>query len=253
VCDLRRNIADTMFSIMPPGLGDSVLERLGSSVSVAGAGRPRLDALSVGWAELDEVLPDHGLPRGVVELRPARALGGATSIALAAVRATHERDERAWCAWIDPDGMLYAPGVAMAGVDLNRLAVVRVPRAAVLRIAVKVVRSQAFDMIVIDLDPAPGAAVPEQGPERRRTPKREASLEVFVRKLALLAAEGGATVLLVTDATIPRAAPLPVALRLELARTESAISVRIGKDRHGRIGLAKTIPINSKPGLGFAG
>jgi hypothetical protein len=242
-----------MFSIMPSGLAESIHERFGSRVSLADAGRPHLDALSVGWPEFDDVLPDRGLPRGIVEVRAPRALGGATSIALAAVRAAHERDERAWCAWIDPDGMLYAPGVAMAGVDLNRLAIVRAPRPAVLRIAVKVVRSQAFDVIIVDLDPAPGAAALEQDLSRRRPRKRAPSLEVFVRKLALLAAEGGATVLLVTDATIARPAPLPVALRLELARTENAISVRIGKDRHGRIGFAKTVPINSKPGLELAG
>jgi hypothetical protein len=242
-----------MFSIMPLGSAELLLERFGSRVSLADAGHPRVDALSVGWPDLDDVLPDHGLPRGVVELRPPRALGGATSIALVAVRAAHARDERAWCAWIDPDGMLYAPGVAMAGVDLNRLAIVRAPRCAVLRIAVKVVRSQAFEVVIVDLDPAPGAAAPEQGPSRRQKPKRAPPLEVFVRKLALLAAEGGATVLLVTDATIPRPAPLPVALRLELARTENAICVRIGKDRHGRVGLAKTVPIHSKPGLELAG
>jgi len=239
---------------MCPGLADGAPERFGSMVSVADAGRPRADALSIGWPEFDDLLPDRGLPRGVVEVRPPRALGGATSIALAAVRAAQERDERAWCAWIDPDGMLYAPGVAMAGIDLNRLAIVRAPRAAVPRIAVKVVRCQAFDVIVMDMDPVPGAgAVREEGPSRRRTPKRAGSLEVFVRRLAVLAAEGGATVLLVTDATIPRPAPLPVALRLELARTESAINVRVGKDRHGRSGLTKTVPIHSKPGLELAG
>lgn len=223
-------------------------------VSIADAGKPCADAVALGWPEFDDLLPDHGLPRGVVEVRAPRTLGGSTSVALAAVRAAHEKDERAWCAWIDPDGMLYAPAVAMAGVHLNRLAIVRPPRRDILRIAVKVARSQAFEVIVMDLDPAPGNEVPgNAGNPRRRTRQRDASLEVFVRKLALLAAEGGATVLVLTDATISRSAPLPVALRLELARMESAISVRIGKDRHGRVGLAKTLPITSKPGLELAG
>src|SRR5579859_1922454 len=95
-------------------------------------------ALPLGWAELDAALPDGGLPRGVVELTSPRALGGATSVALAAVRAAQEKDPRAWCAWLDPDATLYAPGVAMAGVDLARLLVVRPSRAELSRIAVKV-------------------------------------------------------------------------------------------------------------------
>ena len=55
--------------------------------------------LALDWPELDAALPDGGLPRGVVELAAPRALGGGASIALAAVRAAHARNARAWCAW----------------------------------------------------------------------------------------------------------------------------------------------------------
>ncbi len=138
----------------------------------------------------------------------------------------------------------------MAGVDLNRLAVVRPPRKGLLRIAVKVVRSQAFEVVVIDMDAAPGAiAADSESSERARTRTRALTLEVFVRKLALLTAEAGATAILLTDSTIVRPAPLPVALRLELTRTECSIHVRVGKERYGRIGLARAIPIGTKPGL----
>jgi recombination protein RecA len=233
-------------------LADTVLERFGAKVSFADACRSSVEVRPLDWPELDTLLPDHGFPRGVVELRPPRALGGATCIALAAIRAAHAKDERAWCAWIDPDETLYAPGVATAGVDLNRLAIVRPSRAAMLRVAAKVVRSQAFDVIVVDLDPAPCAG-DTSSPMPSRTSKRGASLDVSVRKLALLAAESGSTVILITDATVARPAPLPVALRLDLVHGGDTLGVRVTKDRYGRIGLAKTVSLDSKPGIELAG
>jgi hypothetical protein len=248
--------AGIMFSTMPSSLARGLLERFGTRVTLATDGALLAGAQPVGWAELDGLLPDHGMPRGVVELRAPKALGGGTSIALAVVRAAHLRDARAWCAWVDPACTLYSPGVAMAGVDLNRLAVVRSSRKGLLRTAVKVVRSEAFDVVVIDIDSPPGSssiAVDDEGPSRRRERSRDETTEVFVRKLALLTAEVGVTAILLTDATIVRSSPLPVALRLELTRTERAISVRVGKDRHGRIGLARAVPFDTKPGLELTG
>jgi hypothetical protein len=133
----------------------------------------------------------------------------------------------------------------MAGVDLARLLVVRPPRSELARIAVKVAAAQAFDVLAIDMDPVPGAArVPV---DRTRTRKRAWPSEVLVRKLALLASEGGATVLLLTDATLPRAVPWPVAMRLEVSRTPESIALRVAKDRRGRVGLAKTVPLRTRP------
>jgi hypothetical protein len=142
----------------------------------------------------------------------------------------------------------------MAGVDLNRLAVVRSPRKGMLRTAIKVVRSEAFDVVVIDIDSPPGSIADDnEGASRRGARGRDETLEVFVRKLAMLTIEVGVTVILLTDATVVRSSPLPVALRLELTRTERAISVRVGKERHGRIALAKTVALDTKPGLVLAG
>ncbi len=226
-----------------------LLSLLGSRVeSAESLGAAESTYLSLGWPELDAALPDGGFPRGVVELAAPRALGGGASIALAAVRAAHVRNAKAWCAWIDPEGTLYAPGLVAAGVDLPRLLVVRPPRAELARVAVKIAASRAFDVIAIDMDPVPGAVVPE--PSSARSPgsrKRAWPSEVLVRKLALLAAEGGATVLLLTDATTPRAIPWPVALRLEIARTPESIALRVAKDRRGRGGLAKTVPLRTRP------
>jgi protein ImuA len=227
--------------------------RIESAAALGAAEAAESGKLALDWPELDAALPDGGLPRGVVELAAPRALGGSASIAFAAVRAAHARNPRAWCAWVDPESTLYAPGLVGAGVDLTRLLVVHPPRAELARVAVKVAASRAFDVIAIDMDPLPGASAGatsslERAP-RPRTKKRAWPSEVLVRKLALLAWEGGATILLLTDATIPRAVPWPVALRLEVSRSLESIAIRVAKDRRGRGGLAKTVPLRTRPGV----
>jgi hypothetical protein len=223
-------------------------EGAGGAESVEDAHRP----LFLSWPGLDEVLPDGGLPRGVVELTAPHALGGSTSLALAAVRAGQARAGKAWCAWVDPEASLYAPGVVRAGVDVTRLLVVSPERVAVGRTAVKVVASGAFEVVVIDVDAiGRSATIATRDPRARGatgatgqvSKKRALAPEVLVRKLALAAEPSGATVLLLTDSTRPRAVPWPVALRLELARPSwGELSVRVAKDKRGRVGLAATIP-----------
>jgi recombination protein RecA len=220
------------------------------------------------------MLPDRGLPCGVVELSAPRALGGSTSVALAAVRAAQTRGgASAWCAWLDPEGTLHAPGVVAAGVQLARMLVVRSPRAQLARIAVKVVASGAFEVVVVDFHAVPGAgtdrisSATEHGrhsktgaakrgnvrgfaaawsaPDGRPIRSSGIAPEVWVRKLALAAEPSGMTVLLLTDASKPRAVPWPVALRIELSRPGPRdLVMRIAKDKRGRIGLAKTIPFH---------
>jgi recombination protein RecA len=219
--------------------------------------------LEISWPGLADLLPDGGVPRGVVELAAPRALGGSTSFALAAVRAGQARGEDTWCAWIDPEGTLHAPGVVAAGVDLSRMLVVRPPRRQLGRVAVKVMGAGAFEVVVIDFDAVPGASSPfsasmgwaagaKGSPGRARDPrdpnesresrKKSWAPEVLVRKLALSAESCGTTVLLLTDSTRPRATPWPVALRLELSRpNRDDLVVRVAKDRRGRIGMVKTV------------
>jgi len=253
-----RPMTDSMFSTMASLPLHVLLEQLGThrvDVSEAAQAAGRTQALPLGWSAFDALMPDGGLPRAaVVELAAPRALGGATMVAMRAVRAAQERDPRAWCAWIDPDATLYGPGLARAGIDLSRLLVVRPPRAEIGRTAVKVVASQAFDVVVADVDPIEGAAgeplsagagagtgaaaAPAPAPKRRGTKAK--SPEVIVRKLALAAEESGTTVVLVTDASRPRHVTWPVALRLELARRPQALAVRVAKDRGGRMAPAKT-------------
>jgi recombination protein RecA len=238
---------------------EALLARIGARIGVSNAVgfapslSPENDAprpLEVAW--LTDVLPDGGLPRGVVELAAARALGGSTSLALAAVRAGQGRGPKAWCAWIDPEATLHAPGVIAAGVDLDRMLVVRPPRPEVGRVAVKVAASGAFEVIVLDVDAVPGARSAEgrsnpNGTPAHKNPPNDA--QVLVRKLALEAEETGATVVLLTDSTRPRAVPWPVALRLELSRpSRHELTVRVAKERRGRIGLVKTVPF--QPAMG---
>ncbi len=226
------------------------------------------EALVLDWPGLGDLLPDGGLPRGVIELAAPRALGGSTSVALEAVRAGQARSKAAWCAWIDPEGTLHAPGVAARGVDLARMLVVRPPRSQLGRVAVKVMGAGAFEVVVVDFDAVPEAARGERNhanhanqasaEQRDREGKRRSAWapEVLVRKLALAAESSGATVLLLTDSTRPRALQWPVALRLELSRpTRSTLAVRVAKDRRGRIGMMKTVafrplqrPLLRRPG-----
>jgi len=225
-----------------PGV-EAILARVGPShrLRLFAADQESSPLLRLAWPGLDDVLPDGGLRRGVVELTALRALGGATSLALAAVRAGQSRSQGAFCAWVDPEATLHAPGVVAAGVDLARMLVVRPPRAELGRLAVKLVSSSAFEVVVVDFDPVDFAS-PRVERASRMKKKKAWAPDVLVRKLALAAEASGTTILLITDSTKPRALPWPVSLRLELGRpSRGEISVRVAKDRQGRVGLAKTV------------
>ncbi|MBX3192292.1 MAG: recombinase A [Labilithrix sp.] len=220
-----------MFSIVMAALAVPLLElaRLGVLQGTAEKA-PDRHVLSLGWPELERVLPDRGLPRGVIEIaspvEKSVMRGGATTIALSAVRAVHAADPKAWCAWVSEKNApsLYAPAVAAAGVDLDRLLVVRPEAAALARTVVKVGASGAFDLVVIDalsgLDGKIGKAKTDGA--------------IVIRKLALAAEEKGTTFLVLSNVFASRAAPWPVALRIEVERRPEAIALRVTKDRRGR-------------------
>ena len=202
---------------------------------------PRL-ALATGWEELDMVLPDHGFVHGVTELAAPMAHGGGTTLAIAAIVALHRgmgsansahTSDKAWAAWVDPLGTLYAPALAQAGIDLSHLLIVRPPLDEVRQVAVKLAASSAFSVIVVDHFAA-------QNIRGRSTQKAD---ELFVRKLGIQPCVS----LLLTDQHAPRAGSLPTVLRLELSRRPDAITVRVAKDRMGRAGSMKTVPLRTKP------
>lgn len=203
----------------------------------------RRKALPIGWGKLDEALPDAGLPRGaVVEIASPYGLARASSIALAAcASAQAEATQRggkesagAWCAWIDPSGTLFAPAVARAGVDLERLLVVQPDGEDLARIANRVAASGAFAVVVVDLTGVPG----------KRAAQRLDRWVNPVRRLCLAVEGGETTIILLTDAHAPRSMPLPVALRIEVDRAvEDVLMVRIAKDRRGRVAPAVAVSL----------
>lgn len=226
-----------MFSIMA-ALSRPLDPRLDAALQrgVAHLERPERPVLATGWSELDDLLPDRGFSPGVCELAAPHGLGGGTRIALAAVAAAHARSPHAMAAWVDPEGTLYAPGVAQAGVQLERLLVVR-PEAsaeAVARVVARLASASIFDVLVVD--------VPREGRGARRAREGEALLRM-VRRLAVSAEEHGLASLLLSDSYAARASIWPVSLRLELTRLPAAVSVKVAKERRGRVGTARTLPL----------
>jgi recombination protein RecA len=211
-------------------LDASVLARFGVLQGTS-ALLPPASVLSLGWPELERVLPDRGLPRGVIEIaspvsKSSAMRGGATTIALRAVSAVHAADDKAWCAWIVPARApaLYAPAVMQAGVDLDRLLVVRPEHSALARTAVKIAASGAFDLVIVDAHAGLDGRLDQK-------PRMRADASVVVRKLALASEEKGTTFVLLTNTYAARPVPWPVAMRLEVERRPEAIAVRVTKDR----------------------
>jgi recombination protein RecA len=213
-----------------------------SSAAAAALVRPAIEgfstrakALPLGLRSVDDSLPEGGLPRGaVVELAAPQGLARATTLALslcasaqAEARLRGERDTRgAWCAWLDPTATLFAPAVARAGVDLDRLLVVRPTLDDLARVAARVASSHAFAVVVVDTAGVPG----------QRGVDRLDRWGTVTRRLALAIEGSDTTVLLLTDARASRAMPLPAAMRIEVERlAEDRLGLRVAKDRRGRV------------------
>jgi len=223
--------------------GTNALGLDGGARGARGAGEGAV--LGLDWPELERVLPDRGFPRGVIEIaspitKHGAMRGGATTIALSAMRAVHAGSGQAWCAWITEAQAppLYAPAVAQAGVDLDRLLVVRPSPADLARTVVKVAASGAFDLVVVDapagLDGKLSIQAIQDGHAAARPKRARVDGSVVVRKLALAAEEKGTTFIVLTNIYTSRAVPWPVALRIEVERRPEAIVVRVTKDRRGR-------------------
>jgi recombination protein RecA len=220
-----------------------LLERLSPAFSQAGVrfARPAEGppaGLSFGLPELDALLPDAGIPRGsVVELCAAGegALGtslGLRACAQAQAEARARGGNTPWCAFVDPTGTLYGPGVAAAGVELTRLLVVRPPLGALSRVALRLAESEAFAVVVVDLTGVVG--------ERVAVPL--GTWPRVVRRLAMAIEGTGHTVLLLTRAADRRPLPLPVAQRLEVSRPSAdKLTVRVAKDQRGRVSSPRSV------------
>jgi hypothetical protein len=200
--------------------------RSAQALSLLQDGKSSTELLPTGWPDLDAVLPEHGIGHGVIELSAPRGLGGGTTIAMAIVRALHAKVAGSWGAWVETPRMsLYAPALAQAQIDLKRLLIVRPPPQDARRSAVKLVSSGAFDVVVIDLFDT------------------QRNDELFVRKLALAKTR----VVLLTDSYCARRMAWPTSLRLELTRHIDGISVRVAKERYGRVGAARFLNTAASP------
>jgi cell division inhibitor SulA/protein ImuA len=91
-----------------------------------GRGDASLPAMPTGFAELDRELPGGGWPvGGLVEILCAGEGIGELQLMLPALAALAAAGRR--IAWIAPPHLPYAPALAAAGIDLERLVVVRAP------------------------------------------------------------------------------------------------------------------------------
>jgi recombination protein RecA len=135
-----------------------------------------------------------------------------------------------WCAFIDPTGSLYAPGVHASGVDLQRLLVVRPDEDSIIRVTLRLVESKVFPLVIVDLKGLPGE-------------RFEPSLNAWVRVVRRLsqALEGTShSVLLLTDKNAKRTLPLPVTERLLLSRRSvTDLQVTVSKAVSGHPGQAQ--------------
>lgn len=130
---------------------------------------------------------------------PAAALTPAFSLVLDAQR---RKETVAWVT--DSDSTFFPPDAAASGVDLDALAVVRVPgMRAILSAADRLLRSGAFGMVVLDL-----TSVPEGGAHAGRRPPRETRVSLaVVSRLAGLARQSDAVALCLTAGPSPAGRP----------------------------------------------
>ena len=89
------------------------------------------DALSTGFALLDQYLPGGGWPRrAITEILLDRYGIGELSVLVPALARLSERASRAkrWIVWIAPPYVPYAPALHLSGIDLSRVLLVHPTR-----------------------------------------------------------------------------------------------------------------------------
>jgi hypothetical protein len=91
-----------------------------------GRSAARAEALSTGFAALDDCLPGSGWPRtGLIEILASRVGVGELDLLCPLLAAVTRRPAARWCVWIAPPLEPYAPALAAHGVKLERVLVVR--------------------------------------------------------------------------------------------------------------------------------
>ena len=232
----------------PADLLESLAASLNGQVRLgyANSSKGLPSGLGLGWPELEACLPDQGLARGhVVQLAALHPGALTTTLALRACAAAQQQGhalgtEVPWCAYIDPSKSLHAPGVAEFGLRLDRLLVVTPEIQALTSVALRVVRSSVFAVVVVDMTGGLGFNAVR-------------SLNTWVRTVRqmALALEGQRTVvLLLTGANSQSALPLPVAQRIELRQSRlNQLDLRVVKDRWGRVSGWRKVPLEVEPSI----
>jgi hypothetical protein len=133
---------------MPVAALESMLERRWHGAAVHGYALP-LTGWTTGIPSLDQALGPTGIPHGRLTEIFGTASSGKTTLAFALLAACTRRGDIG--AYVDPENNLFAPAAEAAGIDLDRLIVVR-PKAeqAVRRAADAIVRSGACAVVVLD-------------------------------------------------------------------------------------------------------
>jgi recombination protein RecA len=198
------------------------IRRVRNAGVALGAEAPSVGSLSFGWSL------EQGWLRGqVTELCVAPSGGLGTRLALGACAQAQQlkngfSDEANWCAFVDPSGSLYAPGVAAQGVRLDRLLVVRPPIEALGRVALRLARSKVFVLLVVDTSAILGQS---RGMDWGGWAR-------IVRQMSLALEGSDASVLLLTKEGDPRPVALPVARRIEARRIKpDVLRLRTARDR----------------------
>jgi cell division inhibitor SulA/protein ImuA len=187
--------------------------------------RPLLPApagLASGHAGLDQVLHGGGWPGAALTELLLASPGSGELPLLQPLLAALSRQSR-WLVWIDPPFTPYAPALQRAGIDLQRLLLVRPPQPSALVWACE----QSLR------SPGCAAVLCWSGRQPLRYPE--------LRKLQVAAAEGGRPAFLFRH---PRAAAQasPAALRLRLEPTAEGLALEVLKQRGANAGQHLLLP-----------
>jgi hypothetical protein len=127
---------------------ESLLERRWHGAAVHGHAQS-LTGWTTGIPSLDRALGPIGIPHGRLTEIFGDVSSGKTTLAFALLAACTRRGDIG--AYVDPENGLFAPAAEAAGIDLERLIIVRPGTAPALRRAVDaIVRSGACAVVVLD-------------------------------------------------------------------------------------------------------
>ncbi len=206
---------------------DSVLQHpgiwLGDQLAKAGEG-----ALPTGFAELDELLPGGGWPRGALtEILVEREGIGELRLLLPAMARASEQSR--WQAWVAPPHLPYAPALAAAGVKLKQLLIAKPQSAAdAWWTAEQALRSGSCSAVLAWL----------KTPDERR-----------MRRLQLGAESGRVWGILFRSASAAQERS-PAALRLLLKATaDGSLAVHILKRRGGQVSKPVMVDLHQTNGV----